>query len=369
MIDRGVVAAHALEFSRFLGAVKAAVEARLVTLLTERAAARASAGPEAADVLANARDLTLRGGKRYRAGMLAATYFAVASRRGPVDVGALDDTVLGGGVALELLQSYLLVQDDWMDGDVERRGGPSAHVALARSLGSAHRGECGAIMAGDYLFGLAVESLASVPAPAERVLEALKFFTRVHEDVVVGQVLDTVATNADIEVLHALKTGSYTVRGPVLLGAILGGATPADVELLSAYADPIGVAFQLRDDLIGVFGTEQEAGRPAGSDLRSAKNTAVMREAFPRLSKDDRAIVDAVWGKPDSDAAAIAAAVRVIERSGARRAVEARLFELCADAETRASRMPYAELPRALLVGGAAALRSIPKPSASEGAP
>lgn len=356
--------ARAREFSEFLGSVKVAVEARLVALLDARASARKSAGPEAADVLSNARDLTLRGGKRYRAGMLAATYFAVASQRGAVDVGKLDETLLGGGVALELLQSYLLVQDDWMDGDVERRGGPSAHVALERSLGSAHKGACAAIMAGDYLFGLAIEALASVPAPPARIVEALKFFTSVHEDVVVGQVLDTVAKNADIEVLHALKTGSYTVRGPVLLGALLAGAGPEDVARLTAYAEPIGVAFQLRDDLIGVFGTEAEAGRPAASDLRSAKNTAVMREAFPRLSAGDRALVDAVWGKPESDAASITAAVRAVERCGARRAVEARLYELCGQAEALAAAMPYADKPRALLVGGAAALRSIPKGAA-----
>ena len=78
---------------------------------------------------------------------------------------------------------------------------------------------------------------------------------------------------------------------------------------------------------------------------------------------DDRALVDAVWGKPESDAASIARAVGAIERCGARRAVEARLFELCGDAEARAAAMPYAPKPRALLVGGAAALRSIPKGS------
>lgn len=358
------VEARTRAFAEFLGGVKAAVEERLVKLLDARAAARASAGPEARDVLANARDLTLRGGKRYRAGMLAASYFAVASRHGDVDILRLDETLLGGGLALELLQSYLLVQDDWMDGDIERRGGPSAHVALTKTLGSPHKGACAAIMAGDFLFGLAIEALTNVPAPAARVVEALKFFTRVHEDVVVGQVLDTVAANADIEVLHDLKTGSYTVRGPVLLGALLAGATPEDVELLTAYAEPIGVAFQLRDDLIGVFGTEQEAGRPPASDLRSAKNTAVMREAFPRLSVADRARVDAVWGKPDARPDEVADAVRAIEQSGARRAVEARLFELCEKAEKRADALPYAEAPRALLVGGAAALRSIPKGSA-----
>lgn len=363
-MSQGDLEARARAFSDFLGAVKRAVEVRLVELLDARAEARANAGPEARTVLENARDLTLRGGKRYRAGMLAATYFAVASQRGAVDVTKLDDVVLGGGVALELLQSYLLVQDDWMDGDVERRGGPSAHVALAKSLGGAHQGACAAIMAGDFLFGLAIEALTKVPAPAARVVEALQFFTRVHEDVVVGQVLDTVAKNADIEVLHDLKTGSYTVRGPVLLGALLAGATPEDVARLTAYAEPIGVAFQLRDDLIGVFGTEAEAGRPAASDLRSAKNTAVMREAFPRLSSGDRALVDAVWGKPESDADAITAAVQAIERCGARRVVEARLYELCAEAETRAAALPYADVPRTLLVGGAAVLRSIPKGAA-----
>ncbi len=177
--------------------------------------------------------------------------------------------------------------------------------------------------------------------------------------------LDSVADNADIEVVHTLKTGSYTVRGPVLLGATLAGATPSDIEALERYAKPLGVAFQLRDDLIGIFGSEAEAGRPEASDLRSAKNTAVMREATPRLDAEGRARVDAVWGKPDASLDAIRAAVAAVESSGARKAVETRLFELCAAAEECAMSLPFSAETRHLLAGGAAALRSVPKTYAS----
>jgi geranylgeranyl diphosphate synthase, type I len=351
----------ATSFLELLGRIKPAIEQKLEALFRARANAYHDLGAEVGSIVDTSASLTLRGGKRYRAGMLAAAYFGTLSQNTAVRASELDEAVLAGGLALELLQSYLLIQDDWMDGDVERRGGPSAHVALARSLGSDAKGASAAILSSDLVWGLALEALAKAPAPPERLVKAIAYFSRMHEDVVIGQVLDSLAVHPDIEVVHKLKTGAYTVRGPVLLGAILAGASDDVIATLERYSEPLGVAFQLRDDLIGIFGNESEAGRPEASDLRSAKNTAVIREAKPRLDARGQALLDAVWGKPESDIAAIRAAVSAIEATGARAAVEARLFELCGQAESIARSLPFSDETRELLAGGASALRAVPK--------
>jgi geranylgeranyl diphosphate synthase type I len=342
-------------FKTLLSTTKPAVERRMRELFAGRLKARGGVAPEVKTVVEVARDLTLRGGKRFRAALLASTYFG-AKPRGAQDVA------IAGGVALEMLQSYLLIQDDWMDGDVERRGGPSAHVALAKRLGKGplvpeRAGAVGAILAGDLVWGLAIESLATAGAPANVRADAVAELVAIHEDVAIGQVLDTVAKKADTETLHDLKTGSYTVRGPLALGAILGGAPRSTVRALGSFAAPLGVAFQLRDDLLGVFGTEEESGRPAGSDLMAGKGTtSVLKYALPRLRGADKRAVSAVWRRRASKTA-VAAAVSAVEGSGARDVVEKRLAALCTEAESKADKLPLSEKARFELAGASLAIR------------
>jgi geranylgeranyl diphosphate synthase type I len=323
-------------------------------LFAARLAQRGRVSREVKTVIEVARDLTLRGGKRFRAALLSSTYFG-AKPRGAADVA------VAGGVALEMLQSYLLVQDDWMDGDLERRGGPSAHVALAKRLGKGplapdQAGAVGAILAGDLIWGLAVEALSTARAPADVRTEAVTELISIHEDVAVGQVLDTLSLRADVEKLHDLKTGSYTVRGPLALGAILGGAPRATVTALGAFAAPLGVAFQLRDDLLGVFGTEEESGRPAGSDLMAGKSTSVLRDALPKLRGADKRAVSAVW-KRRAPRTAVKRAIAAVESTGAREVVESRLAALCTDAEKRAAKLPLSDKAKDQLVGASLAIR------------
>lgn len=342
-------------FAALLSRTKPAVEDAMTALFTSRVRERTPNGPEVRDVMHVAQDLSMRGGKRFRAALLASSYLGAAAK-GRMDVA------VAGGVSLEMLQSYLLIQDDWMDGDVERRGGPSAHVALAHKLGRGplkpeHAGAVGALLGSDFVWGLAVEALLGAKAPAEVVVRAVKQLIQIHEDVVAGQVLDTVAKKRDVEKLHDLKTGSYTVRGPLLLGAVLAGGKPAAMKALRAYADPLGVAFQLRDDLLGVFGTEAEAGRPQGSDLMSAKDTSVMRFAMPKLKGNAKKSVLAVWNVRRPSKKSVLAAVAAIEETGARTAVEKRLAALCTDAEKKAAKLPLSARARDELRGASLAIR------------
>lgn len=342
-------------FASLLKKTKPAVESKMKAMFADRRRARAKNGREVRDLVDVAEDLSMRGGKRFRAALLVSTYLG-QKPRGSMSVA------LSGGVALEMLQSYLLIQDDWMDGDTERRGGPSAHIALAQKLGKGplspeHAGGVGALLASDFVWGLAIESLIDAKVEPTIRVRALKELIRIHEDVVAGQVLDTVAKNADVELLHDLKTGSYTVRGPLALGALLGGGTSTTVRALGKFGDPLGVAFQLRDDLLGVFGTAQESGRPQGSDLLSGKNSGVVRLALPKLRGPGKRAVDKVWKRRNVAARDMTAAIAAVTDTGARDLVEERLAALCTKAEGFAARLPLSQRARDELAGAALAIR------------
>jgi geranylgeranyl diphosphate synthase type I len=337
-------------FSGFLAEVRPEVERRLSACWSDKLRDLAPHGPSVLAMASAARDLTLRGGKRYRAALLATAYVGVAP-------SAPLEPAFAAGAALELFQSYLLIQDDWMDGDALRRGGPSVHAALAEVLGDQHAGNASAILASDLTWGMALGVLATLDAPPERVLRVLQRFCRVHEDVVVGQELDLLGDTADVEAMHALKTGSYTVRGPLTLGAELAGASLETIAALERYAAPVGVAFQLRDDLLSSAAPASETGKAAGGDLRAGKRTAVLAEATKRADAMQRAAIDRVLGRADASADAVAEAMAALDASGAHDAVAARLDELCRAAAELAESLPVSERARELLVGAALTLR------------
>lgn len=338
------------DFPTLLARVRPAIEERLVALWNDKLKALQKHGVEVVAMADAARDLTLRGGKRFRAALVAAAYTGVAP-------GAHLEPAFKGGVCLELLQTYLLIQDDWIDGDDTRRGGPAAHAALSVRLGDAHLGASSAILAGDLTWGLAVGVLSSIDdLPATTVLEAVRLLARVHDDVVIGQQLDILGRAEDVEAMHALKTGSYTVRGPLALGATLGGAPASVLDALDRYAAPIGVAFQLRDDLLGTFGATEETGKPVGNDLRAGKRTAILAEAERRLSKDQRVIVDRAFGHADAAQHEVDVATAALDACGARAAVTERLAGLCREGETLAASLPVTPAARVILAGAAAAL-------------
>ncbi len=342
-------------FSAFSTRVRVGVDGELASFVARRVvAARAHSGDVQVVVDALAA-LATRGGKRVRPVLLAAAYEACGGE------GGASQVVLAG-LALELLQAYLLIHDDWMDDDDVRRGGPSVHAMLRIAFGSRRMGDSAAILAGDHASALAQEVLLAVPAPAERVLEAAQLFARIQEDVVYGQLLDLRAGGTGdapvapggVEAMHDLKTGSYTVRGPIALGAILAGATGDQRRALAEYAYPLGIAFQLRDDLLGTFGDAKTTGKPVGNDLRQGKRTALVAE----LAGDAEAqrLLPRVLGVEDAPDAEVEALLARIVSSGAKRRVEARLDALLAQSRAALMAAPIDATARVILLGSVLAL-------------
>jgi geranylgeranyl diphosphate synthase type I len=322
-------------FEQFVAAVRAQVDARLGWWLDGRVAEAQSRGDDVAAVADAVRHLVLRGGKRMRAVLLAATYEGCQGKGGV-------EAVTPAGAALELLQAYLLVHDDWMDGDDTRRGGPSVPAMMrARFVdqGScaehhgAHQADAASVLAGDLAAAWALGSLLELTISPQRVAHAVREFARIEEEVVHGQLLDVCAKAGDafdVEAGYALKTASYTVRGPIVMGARLAGANDAQVASLIAFAEPLGIAFQLRDDVLGTFGDARAMGKPSAGDLRKGKRTALVVEAM----RDPRAreLLGRVLGRADASEADIVATMTYLRECGACERVEERIGALVAQA-------------------------------------
>jgi geranylgeranyl diphosphate synthase type I len=304
----------------FLDGVRVRVEARLHEILNQVERDTRSAAPDTLPVLDAARDLTLRGGKRLRPAMLCAAIECIEPGASPAAAADL-------GAALELFQTYLLIHDDWMDNDPVRRGAPSVHTALAQHYGDAHLGACAAILAGDMLCALVHEIVGSIDVAPTRRRAVVQAFGRMEREVILGQCLD-VTRNTDIARIHDLKTGSYTVRGPMLLGAAVAGANEDARDAIERYAEPLGRAFQLRDDILGVFGSEAETGKPVGGDFREGKSTTLVAHALAHLATQDLREFEAIFGRRDATEQEVLRARELVERSGARAHAEAEVEQL-----------------------------------------
>jgi geranylgeranyl diphosphate synthase type I len=308
--------------------IAATVDARLRRLFDDdaRTAADAVFASRPAPVLLDrVRDLTLRGGKRVRAALV----FAGARLLDPGADAA--PAVCDAAAAVELLHTYFLIHDDIMDEDLVRRGGPSVHAALAASTGSEKMGRDLAILAGDLAAALHERLVAGLDVAEERRRRAADLFARMHADVIFGQTLDLLGGAVEEDVADH-KTASYTTVGPIAIGAALAGAGDAESARLAAIARPIGIAFQLRDDLIGVFGDPAATGKPRGSDLRCGKRTLLIREALRRAGPAEGDAIRRALGRADAGDAEIAGAAAAIEATGARRSCAERAAALVAEA-------------------------------------
>ncbi|MDP9002091.1 MAG: polyprenyl synthetase family protein [Myxococcota bacterium] len=311
-------------FDQFLAEVRAQVDSRLAWWLEARVTQARARGTEISAVADAVRQLVLRGGKRMRATLLAAAYEGCQGEGGI-------QAVAPALASLELLQAYLLAHDDWMDGDEVRRGGPSVPAMMRAHFGK-KQADAASVLAGDLAAGWALQSMLELALAPARIIAAVRELGRVEEEVVHGQILDVCAGALDVhdvEKVYALKTASYTVRSPIVIGAVLAGADETQVAALAAFAGPLGIAFQLRDDMLGMFGDAHAMGKPLGGDLREGKRTALVIDAMRDPGAAE--LLSHVLGRADASAEEIAAAIASLETSGARARIEQRIKTLVSE--------------------------------------
>lgn len=361
-----------------------AVSARLARFVAERASILQAIAPELDAFVSFSHDF-LSGGKRFRAlfaywGWRAIREANSSAGMEPEPSEAEFSSIVDLAAALEMFHAAALVHDDIMDNSATRRGKPAAHKRFESLHGDAgYRGSAedfgaaAALLFGDLLLGWsdelvdeAVARFAGQPASARARAE----FNLMRTEVTVGQYLDvleesawaTAAENdqlARAERVILYKSAKYSVEAPLRIGASLAGARAEQLDLLSRFGTPLGLAFQLRDDVLGVFGDPALTGKPAGDDLIEGKRTVLIALARARLNPSQRALLDELLGQPLSPQQ-VGLLQQTVRESGALDDVESRITSYLGAAETAIANGPLGRgaLVKLLELAGSVAHRS-----------
>ncbi|WP_125737361.1 polyprenyl synthetase family protein [Amycolatopsis sp. WAC 04197] len=280
--------------------IRERVLTRLTTFLTGKRDAAAGRGlvPEIPEMI---RGFVTAGGKRLRP-MLCSAGWRSAGGAG------LPDVVVDVAAALEMYQTFALIHDDVIDGSATRRSQPTVHRSIAARYPQVYDerrfGEAAAILIGDMALMWSTELLTSAALPAGCRSAVRALVDTMREEMHYGQYLDLFTSLGSVDdhrtpmTVIRYKTAKYTVERPLQLGALLAGADAAHLDLLSRFALPLGDAFQLRDDLLGLFGNSSTTGKPVFDDLREGKHTVLLALAAQRADTAGRALLERHLGDP-----------------------------------------------------------------------
>lgn len=306
-----------------LSALRRACDAALEVFLDGKA--RSAERPEVPGLVEVLHEFVFAGGKRIRPVLCVCGWRAAG--------GAGDGrAVLQVAAALEMFHTFALIHDDVMDTSATRRGKPTLHRTLAvRHSGRPDAEQFGvsaAVLLGDLAFAWSDELLHTAGLSSSRLAAALGVVATMRSEIMYGQYLDLLATGCPTdEVDHALaivryKTARYTVERPLHLGATVVGDRPRVRDALTAYALPLGEAFQLRDDVLGTFGDPAVTGKSVLDDLRCGKHTVLTALALQQAGPSDERRLRALLGRADLDEEGAAEVRGILTATGSRRAVE-----------------------------------------------
>jgi geranylgeranyl diphosphate synthase type I len=314
------------------------IERVLESFLAERRQEAMTIDPRLGSLVDELRATVGSGGKRLRPRLMLWGY-----RAGGCQV---DEPVMRAAASLELLHTFALIQDDVMDQSATRRGRPASHLTLAAqaTYDTARFGESAAILLGDLALIWADRLMMESGFPPARLRGGLAVYNALRTEVTLGQYLDVLLAHGgrpseeDALRVDRYKTASYTVQRPIQLGLALAGASPEAIEAVPAYAVPAGIAFQLRDDLLGAVGDPERTGKPSGEDLLRRKPTWLWARTL-RLAPEAAELTD------------LEALRRAVVESGAAADAESKIRALVAEALGAARALPVPAELREELVG------------------
>lgn len=332
-MDHGELSAH-LELPALRDSINAALSAFIAAdnhYLTE-------IGPELEPVASALKGFLLVSGKRFRPLFASIGYLGTGATLTPHHLTALS--------SVELIHVCALIHDDIMDASDTRRGAPSIHrhfEAMHRSqeyVGSAEQfGTASAILLGDLALVWASKMLHESKIPTDQIIASLPVFDEMEVELMAGQYLDiheqalgSESVERSLKVAR-YKSGKYSIERPLHFGAAIANTNPERFyPIYSAYGLPLGEAFQLRDDLLGVFGDSAQTGKPAGDDLREGKRTVLMALAGERANQSQRSTLKELFGKPDLTLDEIETIRKVIINTGAHDHLEGLITKLTQEA-------------------------------------
>lgn len=257
---------------------------------------------EVAQAIKYVKKIILAGGKRARAVFMYYGYLGAGGR----DL----KKILKASVSIELVHMFLLIHDDIIDQDDRRHGVMTIHKRYAsigkyllRKKNSEHFGSSIGIVVGDTIGALGNRVLYESGFDAKVIIKALHRLQNIVALTCVGGTEDIYienkknATEKEIMRMYENKTAKYTIEGPLHLGAILAGANEKFLDIISRYSIPVGIAFQIQDDILGIFGEQEKLGKPVGSDIRQGKQTILVAKAYKKANTKQRKILDETLGK------------------------------------------------------------------------
>jgi geranylgeranyl pyrophosphate synthase len=265
-----------------------------------------------------------RGGKRLRPYLVYLGYRGFGGRS--------ETAILRLSVAQELQHNGWLIHDDFIDRDLRRYGGPNVagayrtKFAASATPGGRHLADSMAILAGDVAVVSAIATILNSSFPDSYRLAAASILQQRNLEVLGGETIDVLlptlplakVTPERILEMYRLKTGSYSFVAPLQIGATLAGAPAAQLPGIAAFGEPLGVAFQIVDDLLGMFGNEDELGKSVLSDLREGKRTILVTSALALAQPDQAQRLTELLGNPKSGYRHLAESRKILENSGAK---------------------------------------------------
>ncbi len=244
------------------------------------------------------------GGKKVRGSLIHLGYLCTA--------GEEVEEIVKASIAMEIIHAGLLMHDDIMDKDEVRRGSKTIHLCYRdfhrkylEKGDDDHYGISMAIDLGDIGFVLCFDILSEVDLPSENKIKAINFLSQTLLRTAFGQGLDVTyeltenISEEDVMRVHLNKTAHYTISGPLSVGALLAGADQKKLKAIEKFGIPVGIAFQLRDDELGLFSSEETLGKPIGSDVREGKLTVLRIKALENANEEDKEFLEYAYGNRD----------------------------------------------------------------------
>lgn len=285
---------------------KTKIDEELGKFLEEKLRESEKIDPEVKRLVEVIKDIVLRGGKRLRPAFVYFAYKACGGKK--------EKAIIYTSQAIEFLHTFALIHDDIIDKSEKRRGKPAVHQIL---------GEPGTILAGDLCFVFADEIFTNSAFEDKIIREVQKIYDLLREEVVFGQYLDVLVakekTVAEEKIMKILeyKSGKYTIERPLHLGAALAEAPLKTFKVFSQYGIPLGIAFQIQDDILGMFGRSEESGKPVDSDLKEGKKTLLVVKALEALGGKEKENFLSLLGNPNCSFADLKWARKIIKATGA----------------------------------------------------
>jgi len=268
------------------------------------------------------KEYVLRKGKRIRPLLMILSYkgFRKSAKK-------MSPSIYYVSTCIELLHNFMLIHDDIIDRSDLRRGKPTLHRVLRKAAKTPEQDKLGydlGIVAGDIVYALAIDAFLSIKEEPKRKERALKYFIQTAVYTAMGEFVDTLngvhpvsrVTEKDVFLNYSLKTARYTFDCPLVVGAILAGAEEKDIKSLAQIGLLVGQAFQIQDDVIGIFDTEKNIGKSILSDLAEQKKTILVSHAFSRMDNKEKKVFRALFEKPKKTHADLRAARKIFLQHG-----------------------------------------------------